>query len=94
MPILERILSRGMKCLPPGPLFLKKPLCFCFAGIIKVEAAGNTESNRGLEEEGMCGDVAAVRIELRVAGEVTAGVILELDGNVVGELVLCGWWWW
>ena len=67
---------------------------FRFAGIVGVEAAGNIESNRGLEEEGMCGDVVVVRIELRVADEVTAGVILELDDYVVGELVLCGWWRW
>jgi len=59
-----------MKCLLPGPFF-------CFAGIVGVEAAGSPESNRGLEEEGMCGDVVAVRIELSVAGEVTAGVILR-----------------
>jgi len=32
----------------------------------------------------------SVRIELRVAGEVTAGVILELDGNVVGEFHVGG----
>ena len=56
-------------------------------------AVGNTESNRGLEDEGMCGEVVVVRIELRVADEVTAGVILELDDDIVGELVLCGWWW-
>jgi len=59
-----------------------------------VEAAGNTESNRGLKEEGLCGDVAVVRIESRVADEVTAGVILKHDDDIVGELVLCGWWWW
>jgi len=45
---------------------------------------------RGRKEEGMCGEV--VRIEFRVAGKVTAGLVLELDDNVVGELVLCGWW--
>ena len=56
-------------------------------------AVGNTESNGGLEDEGMCGEVVVVRIELRVADEVTAGVILELDDDIVGELVLCGWWW-
>ena len=41
-------------------------------------AVENTESNCGLEE-GMCSDAVVVRIELRVADEVTAGVILELD---------------
>ena len=56
-------------------------------------AVGNTESNRGLEDEGMCGEVVVVRIELRVADEVTAGVILEFDDDIVGELLLCGWWW-
>jgi len=43
-----------------------------------VGAVENTESNCGLEE-GMCSDAVVVRIELRVADEVTAGVILELD---------------
>lgn len=42
------------------------------------------------EDEGICGEV--VRIEFRVADEVTAGLVLELDDDVVGELVLCGWW--
>lgn len=52
------------------------------------------ESNRGLEEEGMCGEVVVVSMELSVADEVTAGVILELDDDMVGELGLCGWYWW
>jgi len=43
-----------------------------------VGAVGNTESNCGLEG-GMCSDAVVVRIELRVADEVTAGMILELD---------------
>jgi len=46
----------------------------------------------GLEEEGMCGEVVVVRIEFRVADEVTTGLILELDDDVVRKLVLCGWW--
>jgi hypothetical protein len=59
-----------------------------------VGAVGNTESNRELEEEGMWGEVVVVSVELSVADEVTAGVILELDDDavVVGELVLCGRW--
>jgi hypothetical protein len=51
------------------------------AAIVGVGAIGNAESNCGFEE-GMCCDAVVVRIELRVADEVTAGVILELDlGN-------------
>jgi hypothetical protein len=65
------------------------------AGIVGVGAVGNTESNRGLEEEGMWGEVVVVSMELSVADEVTAGVIRELDDDdvVVGELVLFGRWW-
>ena len=56
-------------------------------------AVGNTfESNRGLEVEGMCGGVVAVRIEFRVADEGTAALILELDDDAVGELMLREWW--
>ena len=40
----------------------------------------------------MCGEVVVVRIEFWVAGEGTAGLNLELNVNVVGELALCGWW--
>ena len=55
---------------------------------------GNTfESKRGHEEEGMCGEVVVVvRIKFRAADKVTAGLVLELDDDVVGGLVLCGWW--
>ena len=53
-------------------------------------AVGNTfESNRGLEEEGMCREVAVVRIEFGIADEGTAGLILELDDDIVGRLILC-----
>ena len=48
-----------------------------------MEAAGNTESNCGLKEEGLCGDVAVVRIGLRIVDEVTAGVILKHDDDQV-----------
>jgi len=52
-----------------------------------VGAVENTfESNRGLEEEGMCGKVVVVRIDSKVEDEITAGLILELGR----ELVLCG----
>ena len=45
----------------------------------------------GIKKEGMCGEVViVVRIEFRVADEVTAVLVLELDDNVVGGLVLCG----
>jgi hypothetical protein len=38
------------------------------------------------EEEGICKEVVVVRVEFRVADEVTVGLILELV-VVVGELV-------
>ena len=49
-------------------------------------AVGNTfESNHVLEEKGMCREaVEVVRIEFRVAEEVTAVLVLKLDDNVVG----------
>ena len=54
---------------------------------------GNTfKSNRGLEEEGMCGEVVLVRVEFTIADELIAGLILELDVDVVENQVLCGWW--
>jgi hypothetical protein len=54
-----------------------------------VGAVGNTfKSNRGLKEEGTCGEVVVVSVEFRVADKAIAGLILELDDDVVGELVL------
>jgi len=39
----------------------------------------------------MCGEVVVVvRIEFRVADVVTAGLILEVDDDIVRELELCG----
>jgi len=73
-------------------------ICFrSTVSVVGVGAVGNTfESNRGLEEEGSggtCGEVVVlVRIEFKVADKVTAGLVLELDDDVVGELVLCRWW--
>jgi len=69
---------RTWRVVLPGPLFLKKIQQCPLASIVGVGAVGNTKSNCGLEE-GMCSDAVVVRIELRVADEVTAGVILELD---------------
>jgi hypothetical protein len=43
------------------------------------------------EEDGICREVVVVRVEFRVADEVTIGLILELDDDV-GELVRCGLW--
>jgi len=61
-----------------SPCSSKKVNNVRLASIVRVSAVGNTESNCGLED-GMCTDAVVVRIELRVADEVTAGVILELD---------------
>ena len=56
-------------------------------------AFGNIfELGRWLKEEGTCGEVAVVRIEFKVADDGTAGLILELEDDVVGELILCEWW--
>ena len=70
--------AQNKRVVLPGLLFLKKIDNVRLAGIVGVGAVGNTESNCGLEE-GMCSDAVVVRIELRIADEVTAGVILELD---------------
>ena len=69
---------RTWRVVLPGPLFLEKINNVRLAGIVGVGAVGNTKSNCGLEE-GMCSDAVVVTIELRVADEVTAGVIIELD---------------
>jgi hypothetical protein len=68
-------------------------ICFCFASTVRVGAVGNTfESNRRLEEEGICRKVVLVRIEFMVADELTASQILEPDNNVIGNQALCRWW--